>query len=101
MSPQAALLRAPRASSPLLGIYTAELVQPTDLGLLLGVQQALYGVAGAFGPIMVGILLTATGSWIPAIVLTAIGFAGAAMLLLLRETEKFSAPCGAPQPSCC
>ena len=44
------------AISPLQGIYTAELVDRRDLGLLLGVQQALYGVAGAAGPVLVGVL---------------------------------------------
>ncbi|HSB86798.1 MAG TPA: MFS transporter, partial [Ilumatobacteraceae bacterium] len=69
------------ASSPLQGIHTAELVPTAHLGLLLGVQQALYGVAGAAGPIMAGVLLSTTGSWVPAIVLTAVGFLGAAVLL--------------------
>jgi MFS family permease len=69
------------ASSPLQGIYTAELVDDHDLGLLLGVQQALYGVAGAAGPILVGVALAVTDSWVPAIVLTTLGFAGAAFML--------------------
>ena len=69
------------ASSPLQGIYTAELVGRRDLGLLLGVQQALYGIAGACGPILVGILLALTDSWVPAVVLTTIGFVLAALFL--------------------
>jgi MFS family permease len=69
------------ASSPLQGIYTAELVDRRDLGLLLGVQQALYGIAGALGPALVGVLLAVTGSWVPAIVLTTLGFVGAAYAL--------------------
>jgi predicted MFS family arabinose efflux permease len=69
------------ASSPLQGIYTAELVDRRDLGLLLGVQQALYGVAGALGPALVGLMLAVTSSWIPAVALTALGFAGAAYVL--------------------
>jgi MFS family permease len=69
------------ASSPLQGIYTAELVDHRELGLLLGVQQALYGLAGACGPILVGALLALTNSWVPAIALTTIGFAGAAFML--------------------
>jgi MFS family permease len=69
------------ASSPLQGIYTAELVEVRDLGLLLGVQQSLWGIAGAAGPIVVGALLAATDSWVPAIVLTTLGFVGAALLL--------------------
>ena len=62
------------ASSPLQGIYTAELVHERDLGLLLGAQQSLWGIAGAAGPVIVGALLAATDSWVPAIVLTTLGF---------------------------
>jgi predicted MFS family arabinose efflux permease len=69
------------ANSPLQGIYTAELVDRRDLGLLLGVQQALYGIAGACGPILVGVLLALTDSWVPAVVLTSLGFIGAAFIL--------------------
>jgi cyanate permease len=80
------------ASSPLQGIYTAELVQPADLGLLLGIQQALYGIAGASGPIFVGVLHAATGSWIPAITLTAIGFTAAGILLLHNRPRPIVTP---------
>ncbi len=76
------------AASPLSGIYTSELVERSDLGLLLGVQQALYGVAGALGPIAVGALLTATGSWVPAIAITTVGFVGAAVLLAVRPAPR-------------
>jgi len=75
------LLLASGASSPLQGIYTAELVDEHDLGLVLGVQQSLWGIAGAAGPIVVGALLAATDSWVPAVVLTTLGFAGAAFML--------------------
>jgi MFS family permease len=78
---RSAACSATGASSPLQDIYTAELVDDHDLGLLLGVQQALYGVAGAAGPILVGVALAVTGSWVPAIVLTTLGFAGAAFML--------------------
>jgi MFS family permease len=69
------------ASSPLQGIHTAEIVPTAHLGLLLGVQQALYGIAGAAGPVVAGVMLSSTGSWVPAIVLTAAGFLAAAVLL--------------------
>ena len=77
------------ASSPLQGIYTAELVGRRDLGLLMGVQQGLYGIAGACGPILVGALLALTDSWVPAVVLTAIGFAVAASLLARPAAAQF------------
>jgi MFS family permease len=73
------------ASSPLQGIYTAEVVGDRDLGLLLGVQQALYGIAGASGPVAVGILYAVTESWTSAIVLAAAGFVGAAALLATKH----------------
>ena len=76
------------ASSPLQGIYTTELVEEHDLGLLLGVQQALYGVAGAAGPILVGVALAVTESWVPAIVLTTLGFAGAAFVLRGKDASS-------------
>ncbi len=78
------------ASSPLQAIYTGELVERHDLGLLLGVQQALYGIAGACGPIIVGILLALTDSWVPAVVLTALGFATAAFILARNAPDAES-----------
>jgi predicted MFS family arabinose efflux permease len=76
------------ASSPLQGIYTAELVDRRDLGLLLGVQQALYGIAGACGPILVGALLAVTNSWVPAVALTVLGFAAAAFILARAAADR-------------
>jgi MFS family permease len=73
------------AGSPLQGIYTAELVESEHLGLLLGVQQAFYGIAGAAGPIVAGALLTATGSWSPTLVVTAVAFVAAALILGPRD----------------
>ena len=75
------------AGSPLQGIYTAELVETEHLGMLLGVQQAFYGVAGAAGPIVAGILLTTTGSWLAAMILTAVAFAAAFLTLARREAS--------------
>ncbi|MGZ4761245.1 MAG: MFS transporter [Ilumatobacteraceae bacterium] len=69
------------AGSPLQGIYTTELVEAEHLGLLLGVQQAFYGIAGAIGPIVAGTLLTATGSWTTTLLLTAGAFTMAALAL--------------------
>jgi MFS family permease len=75
---------SPGAGSPLQGIYTAELVETEHLGLLLGVQQTFYGIAGAAGPIVAGALLTATGSWTSTLVLTAVAFVIAALVLAPR-----------------
>jgi cyanate permease len=55
--------------------------------MLLGVQQAFYGVAGAAGPIIAGVLLTATGSWLAALILTAVAFAAASLTLARRDAS--------------
>jgi hypothetical protein len=36
--------------SALQGIYTSQLADPAELGMLLGAQQAAYGIGGAAGP---------------------------------------------------
>jgi MFS family permease len=88
------------ASSPLQGIYTGELVDRRDLGLLLGVQQALYGIAGASGPILVGVLLAVTNSWVPAVALTTLGFAAAAFMLKgSADSAADAAPSGRARPA--
>jgi len=75
------------ALSSLQGIYTHELVDPRQLGTLLGTQQAVFGVGGAIGPAVAGALLGATGSYSPTILIATAGFATGACLLLVGTTR--------------
>ena len=54
----------------------------------MGVQQALYGIAGACGPILVGALLALTDSWVPAVLLTTVGFTLAALILMRSGKDE-------------
>jgi len=76
----------------LQGVYAHELAGPRHLGLLLGVQQAVFAAGGAVGPAVAGALLGATGSYTPAITVIAIAFAGAAAALLLVAAPGRTAP---------
>lgn len=67
----------------LQGVYAHELIDPRQLGTLLGLAQAVFTAGGALGPLTAGALLGATGSGIPAITIISAGFAAAAGLLLL------------------
>jgi MFS-type transporter involved in bile tolerance (Atg22 family) len=67
----------------LQGVYAYQLIEPGRLGMLLGIQQAVFTAGGALGPIAAGALLGATGSYTPAITIISAGFAAAASLLLL------------------
>ena len=70
----------------LQGVYAHELIDPRQLGTLLGLAQAVFTAGGALGPLTAGALLGATGSGIPAITIISAGFAAAAGLLLLGQT---------------
>jgi MFS family permease len=67
----------------LQGVYAYQLIEPGRLGMLLGIQQAVFTAGGALGPIAAGALLGATGSYTPAITIISAGFTAAAGLLLL------------------
>ena len=67
----------------LQGVYAYELIDPGHLGTLLGIGQAVFAGGGALGPIAVGALLGATGSYLPAVTIISAGFAAAAGVLLL------------------
>jgi MFS family permease len=69
----------------LQGVYAHELIDPGQLGTLLGLAQAVFTAGGALGPLTAGALLGATGSAIPAITIISAGFAAAAGLLLLGQ----------------
>jgi MFS family permease len=70
----------------LQGVYAYELIDPRHLGMVLGIQQAVFAVGGAMGPAAAGALLGATGSYAPAITIITAGFAAAAGVLLLGRT---------------
>jgi MFS family permease len=71
----------------LQGIYAYELINPRHLGMLLGIQQAVFAIGGAAGPAAAGVLLGATGSYTPAITVITAGFAAAAGILLIARTR--------------
>jgi MFS family permease len=79
----------------LQGVYAYELIDPRHLGMVLGIQQAVFAVGGAIGPVAAGALLGATGSYTPAITIITAGFAGAAGVLLLGQTRD-PAPAHSP-----
>lgn len=70
----------------LQGVYAYQLIDPRHLGTLLGIQQAVFAAGGALGPLAVGALLSATGSYTPAVTIISAGFAAAAAVLLLGRT---------------
>ncbi len=81
-------------TSPLQGIYTHELNGEGDLGMVMGVQQAFYGIGGAAGPVAAGLLLGLTGGYTAAILAIAVGMAATAIMLV----ERRAMPC-APAPA--
>lgn len=70
----------------LQGVYAYQLIDPRHLGTLLGIQQAVFAAGGALGPLAAGALLSATGSYTPAVTIISAGFAAAAAVLLLGRT---------------
>ena len=74
----------------LQGIYAYELINPRHLGMVLGIQQAVFTIGGAIGPAAAGTLLGATRSYMPAIIITA-AFAAAAGVLLLGRARDHTA----------
>jgi ACS family D-galactonate transporter-like MFS transporter len=75
---------------PALGTFPAEFA-PTrrHIGALSGIQNSAGNVAGFLGPIITGALVTATGSFVPALVLTGvIAIAGAFNYLLIVPSIK-------------
>jgi MFS family permease len=85
----------------LQGIYAYELINPRHLGMLLGIQQAVFAIGGAAGPAAAAALLGATGSYTPAITIITAGFAAAAGILLLARTRNQTAArfrCGSGHP---
>jgi MFS family permease len=80
------------ALSSLQGIYTHELVDPRHLGALLGTQQAFFGVGGAIGPALGGVLLEASRSYVPTILMITFVFVLAASVLFLAAAHERNGP---------
>lgn len=80
----------------LQGVYAYQLIDPRHLGTLLGIQQAVFAAGGALGPLAAGALLSATGSYTPAVTIISAGFAAAAAVLLLGRTPG---PAAASDPA--
>jgi MFS family permease len=76
------------AISSVQGVYTYELVDRRHLGMLLGAQQAIFAIGGAFGPALAGILLQTTGSHTPTITITTSGFLLASAILLISARNR-------------
>lgn len=82
------------ASSPLQAIHARLHFDPGDLGLLMGLQGAVLGFAGAVGPMAGAFLRDATGSWIPTISLVVVILVASAALLRPDRTATENAPTG-------
>ena len=71
------------AISTLQGIYTQHLVEARHLSMLMGAQQAIFGIGGAVGPILAGALVDHTGSYLAMLLTTAVGFVATGIILLV------------------
>ncbi len=69
------------ASSPLQAIHARLHFDAGDLGLLMGMQGAVLGLAGGLGPIAGSILRDFSGSWTATISIVAVVLAASAILL--------------------
>lgn len=69
------------AHSPLFGIHATSVLPPRHLGALVGAVQSVGGIASAAGPLLGGLVAQATGSYLPAVVMAAAGFAVAGLAM--------------------
>lgn len=69
------------ATSPLQAIHARSYFDEGDLGLLMGMQGAVIGMAGGVGPFIGGLLRDVLDSWSPVVVFGAMALAGATLLL--------------------
>ncbi len=76
------------ASSPLQAMYARTNFAEGDLGLLMGLQGAVVGLASGIGPLIGGILYDQTGTWTPTLFM--ILFALLASTGLLHSQRKNS-----------
>ncbi len=69
------------ASSPLQAMYARSKFDEGDLGLLMGMQGAAFGIAGGLGPFLGGLMRDISGSWMPTVIMSIAALALAAILL--------------------
>jgi len=69
------------ASSPLQAMYARACFDEGDLGLLMGMQGAAFGVAGGLGPVAGGLMRDMTGSWMPTVIMSVAALVLASVLL--------------------
>jgi MFS family permease len=69
---------------PLQGLYSAEILGDRKLGTLLGAQAIVLTLAGASGPLLIGLVADASNSYQPALALIVALHAVAILLLLTR-----------------
>ena len=76
------------ATSPLQPMFARQYFSPDDLGLLMGLQGAAFGLAGGIGPVVGGAAQELTGSWTPTVLIAAVAlFVSAAGLVDRSPTE--------------
>lgn len=80
--------------STLQGIYTNELVGQHDLSLLMGAQAAVFAIGGAAGPLLAGLVVAGTGSYLPVLLATSGGLLVAAQVLTAPRTRSGEAHAG-------
>ena len=72
------------AATPLHGIYADRLFSRSELGAMMGLLTLMFGLSGAIGPAVVGVLAEATGTRLWAVVI-GVG-AGVGALALIRRS---------------
>lgn len=73
---------------PLQGLYSAEVLGNRRLGTLLGAQAVVLTLAGASGPLLVGVIADASDSYGPALMLIVALYAVAILLLVTRPRRQ-------------
>ncbi len=75
------------AASPLQAIHARSRFDPSDLGLLMGLQGLVLGVAGGIGPFAGGLVRDLSGTWTTTII-AVIAVLGAAVTLLKPDAPQ-------------
>ena len=75
------------ATTPLQAINAQETFDPEDLGLLMGLQQSVFSLAGALGPVLAGIAADVSNSQTPTVWMSVLSLFLAAFLLQGNRSE--------------